>query len=180
MAVPGSEQPNPSPNPDAAQPAPRGAVRCHEICRHAGSGNLKSSSVCWTFVGGTFEHRCRPPAATFGMGGRNRISHRMVPRFLPLLSSSHSFRTQLGFQDWVSLGVRARSRYQVPAEISHLGGSYAGPHIRDLRALHAPGVHARLETQRKQIQVSLPRQRVRQRRNQLRGTGSPTHGPGQG
>ena len=143
-------------------------------------GTSKAAASAGLSSAGTFEHRCRPAAATFGMGGRNRISHRMVPRFLPLLSSSHSFRTQLGFQDWLSLGVRARSRHKVPAEISHLGGSYAGPHIRDLRALHASGVHARLETQRKQIQMPMPRQWVRQRRNQLRGTGSPTHGPGQG
>ena len=65
------------------------------------------------------------------------ISDRMVPGILPFLSSAHSFRTQHRFQDRLSLGVRARRRYQVPAEISHLGRSHAGPRVRDLRALHA-------------------------------------------
>ncbi len=34
--------------------------------------------------------------------------------------------------------------------------------VRDLRSLHASGLHARLEAQRKQIQMSLPRQWLRQ------------------
>jgi hypothetical protein len=48
--------------------------------------------------------------------------------------------------------------------------------LRDLRALHASRLHARLETQRKQIQVPMPRQRIRQRRDQLRRTGAAPHG----
>ena len=39
------------------------------------------------------------------------------------------------------------------------------------------GLHARLETQRKQIQVSMPRQRLRQRRHQLRRSGAEADGP---
>ena len=34
--------------------------------------------------------------------------------------------------------------------------------VRDLRSLHSPGLHSRLEAQREQVQVSLPRQRLRQ------------------
>jgi len=35
----------------------------------------------------------------------------------------------------------------------------------DLGHLHAPGLHTRLESQRKQVQVPLPRQRLRPRRH---------------
>src|ERR1700734_2986806 len=40
-------------------------------------------------------------------------------------------------------------------------------------------MHARLETQRKQVQMSVPRQRLRQRGNQFRGTCSAAYGPRQ-
>jgi hypothetical protein len=43
------------------------------------------------------------------------------------------------------------------------------------RCTHS-GMHARLEAQREQIQVSLPRQRLRQRRDQLRRAGAASHG----
>jgi hypothetical protein len=89
----------------------------------------------------------------------------MVPGVLPILLTAHSVRAQLRFQDRVSLRVRAWRGHQVPAEISHLGRPHAGSHVRDLRALHASGMHAGLEAQREQIQVSVPRQRIRQRRN---------------
>ena len=158
MADPGNEQPNPSPNPDAAKPAPRSAVDATKYVGTPAVGTSKAAAAAGLSSAGPSNTDVDRRRRRLVWVVRHRISDRMVPRFLPVLSSSHSFRTQLGFQDWLSLGVRAWSRYQVPAEISHLGGSHTGPHIRDLRALHAFGMHARLEAQRKQIQMSVPRQ----------------------
>ena len=67
--------------------------RCHQVCWHAGSGNLESSG----------RRRCRrncsldgdrpaPPPLCLDHG--HRISDGVVPRLLPLLSSAHSVRTQ--------------------------------------------------------------------------------------
>ncbi len=53
----------------------------------------------------------------------------------------------------------------------------SGPPFRHLRSLHAPGLYARLESQRKQIQVSVSRQRLRQRRREFRRTRSAADGP---
>ena len=91
MAVPGSEQPNPSPNPDAAQPAPRSAVDATKYVGTPAVGTSKAAACCRTFVCGSVEHGCRSAAATSGMGGRDRISHRMVSSILPVFSSPHSF-----------------------------------------------------------------------------------------
>ena len=81
------------------------------------------------------------------------------------------------FQDRLRLGLRVGRGYKVAAEISHLGGPHAGSRVCHLRPLHALGLHARLESRRKQIQVPLPRQRIRQRRCQFRGTSSASDGP---
>ena len=43
---------------------------------------------------------------------------------------------------------------------SRVGNPRAGPDLRDLCALHASGLHARVEIGGKQIQVSVPRQRL--------------------
>ena len=74
------------------------------------------------------------------------------------------------------VGFRSRSRHEIPAEISNLGGPNAERLVRDLRSLHASGLHSRLEAQREQIQMSVPRQRLQQRRNQLRRTGAASDG----
>ena len=113
-------------------------------------------------------HGDRPPPASLCLDHGDRIPGGMVPRVLPFFSAAHSFRAQHRFQDWLSLGIRAGRRYQVSAEIPHLGRSHARPRVRDLRALHAPGLHSGLEAQREQIQVPVPRQRLRQRRDQFR------------
>jgi hypothetical protein len=54
---------------------------------------------------------------------------------------------------------------------------FAGSSVRDLRTLHASGMHAGLEAQRKQVQVSVPREWIRQRRHQLRRPGAAPDGP---
>ena len=96
--------------------------------------------------------------------------------FLPrtLFEPATSFK--IGYPADFGLGVDTKFQQKYP----HLGGPHARPHFRDLRALHSPGLHARLEAGGEQVQVSLPRQRIRQRRHQLRGTGAASHGPGEG
>ncbi len=42
-----------------------------------------------------------------------------------------------------------------------LGGSQTRSHLCHLRSLYPPGLHAGLEGQRKQVQMSLPRKRLR-------------------
>jgi hypothetical protein len=160
MTVPGSEQPNPSPNPEAAQPAPRSAVDATKYVGTPAVGTSKAAAAGGLSSAG--------PSNTDIDRRRRRLVWVGVTAFLtawflgllPILSSPHSLRTQTRFQDRLSLGVRARSRYQVPAEISHLGRSHTRPRVRDLCALHAPGLHAGLEAEREQVQVSVPRQRL--------------------
>src|SRR5580700_10405587 len=122
MAEPEGGKPNP--NPEAAKPAAPAAV---DATKYVGT-----------------------PAA--GVGRRDRVSDRVVPRFLSIFSSPHFVRAQHGFQDWLPVRVRPGSRHQVSAEIPRLGRSYSGPRIRDLCALHASGLHAGLEAEREQIQ----------------------------
>ena len=168
-----------NPNPEAAKPAAKPAVGPVDATKYVGTPAVGTSKAA-------------PPAGVAGTAPSTEIDRQrrrfvwtmvtgfpdgVVPGILPILPSAHSLRTQFCFQDRLSVGVRARGRHQVPAEIPHLGGPYAGPSVRDLRALHASGLHARLEAQRKQIQVSMPRQRLRQRRNQLRRTGAASDGP---
>src|SRR6266478_2670326 len=102
----------------------------------------------------------------------------MVHLFSSFLSATDALRTPHGLQDRLSLGLRLGRRLKVAAEVPYLGGPYAGPCVCHLRALHPSGLHSRLEGQREQIQVSMPRQRIRQRRCQLRGTSAASHGPG--
>jgi hypothetical protein len=74
-----------------------------------------------------------------------------VPCVLPLLSATHLIRACDQLQNRLSRGIRSGSGHQVATEISHLGGPHTRSLVRDLRALHASGLHARLETQREQI-----------------------------
>ena len=60
------------------------------------------------------------------------------------------------FQPGVDERFKAADRIWVVRE--------ARPHLRDLRALHAPGLHAGLETGGAQVQVPVPRQRIHARK----------------
>ena len=79
------------------------------------------------------------------MGRVRGVHDRVVHRLLPLLSAPHSVRTGHLIQDRLSRRLRFGRGYQVSAEISHLGGPHSGPHFCDLRTLHSPRLHARLE-----------------------------------
>ena len=61
--------------------------------------------------------------------------------FLPrtLFEPATSFK--IGYPADFGLGVDTKFQQKYP----HLGGPHAGPHFRDLRALHSPRLHSRLE-----------------------------------
>src|SRR5437879_102235 len=101
--------------------------------------------------------RNQSEAAPAGVGYRHRIPWCVVHRLPSFFSSPYAFRASHRFQDWLRLRLRPRRGYQVAAEISHMGGPHSGSCLCNLRALHASRLHARLEGQRKQVQVPLPR-----------------------
>ena len=59
------------------------------------------------------------------------------------------------------VGFRVRRGHQIPEGPPNLGGPQHRGNFRHHCHLHSSGLHARLETQRKQIQVPVPRQRLR-------------------
>src|SRR5260370_7991227 len=80
----------------------------------------------------------------------------MVHCLLALLPPAHALRTSHRLQNRLSLRLCSRRGHQVAAEISHLGRPHARPRLRHLRPLHASGLHARLESTPKQIQIPVP------------------------
>ena len=63
--------------------------------------------------------------------------------FLPRTLFEPATRFKIGYP----AGIRSGSGHQVATEISHLGGPHTRSLVRDLRALHASGLHPRLEAQ---------------------------------
>ena len=160
------------------QPRSSRGGESEHLRRHARSRNFQSGRVRGRGFDRTRRQRCQPVAPAFCLGRVRGLHDGVVHRFLPLLPAAHPVRAGHFIQDRLSRRLRFGRRHQVSAEVPHLGGPHSGPHFRDLRALHSPRLHSRLEAGREQVQMSLPRQRVRQRRRQLRRTGAASHGPG--
>jgi len=91
MAEP--EGAKPTPNPEAAKPAATGAVDGHEICGHAGGGNLKGGGIRRAFFRGTVEYGNRQAAAAAGVGGVTAFLTAWFLAFFRFFLPRHSFRT---------------------------------------------------------------------------------------
>ncbi len=78
----------------------------------------------------------------------------------------------IGYPADFGLGIDQRYLDDQP----RLGGARTGPPLRDFRAVHASRLHAGMEAGREQIQVPVPRQRLRQRRRQFRRPGAAPDG----
>ncbi len=177
MTVPGSDAPNPSPKPEAAQTAPKTAVDATKYVGTPAVGTSKAAASAGLSSSG--------PSNTEIDQRRRRLVWVAVTAFLTawFLAFFRFFlpRTlfepntvfKIGYPSEFALGVdtKFQQKYRIWVDRT------PGPRIRNLRALHTSGLHSGLEAQREQIQMSLPRQRLRQRGNQLRRAGAAPNGP---
>ena len=97
MTVPGSDAPNPSPKPEAAQTAPKTAVDATKYVGTPAVGTSKAAASAGLSSIRSIEYRNRPAPAAVGLGRGHGFSDGVVSGVLPIFSSPHSFRTQLPF-----------------------------------------------------------------------------------
>ena len=158
MAVPGSEQPNPSPNPDAAQPAPRSAVDATKYVGTPAVGTSKAAASAGLSSAGpsnTDVDRRRRRLVWVGVTAFLTAWFLAFFRFfLPRTLFEPNSVFKIGYPSEFALGVdtkfQQKYRIWVDRTPDRIFVIYA-------RCTHL-GMHARLEAQRKQIQMPMPRQ----------------------
>ena len=153
VARPAAAAPRPAAGPPSAAATVSRGGEFEHLRRHAGGRNFESSRVRGRGFDRTRRQRYQSGAPALCLGRVRGVHDGVVHRLLPLLSAAHAVRAGHFVQDRLSRRFRLGRRHQVSAEIPHLGGPHARPHFRDLRALHSPGLHSRLEAEREQVQV---------------------------